>query len=119
MSPDAQRMHALALANKRRLAGAHIKSDLAAGRITFDQALRDPRAEAVRVVDLINALWGWGPNKVTSVATQLQLGPKTRVRDLSKRRVVQIGHEVAARHDQIARMRERRQRRVARRQVAA
>lgn len=113
MQPDRlqQRRDALALANKRRLDGHHVKADLTANRIRFDDALVDERAQAVRVVDLIGSLWGWGPSKVASVANHLKLGPKTRVRDLTDRRVVEIGHEVAGRHDRLVRLRERRERR--------
>jgi hypothetical protein len=100
-----QRLDALAIANRRRLDCHHVKSDVANGRITFDEALRDDRAQAVRVVDLMLAQHRWGPAKVNAVAHHLRLGASVRVRDLSEARLAQVGHEVAARQDRMIRQR--------------
>src|SRR5438132_13558947 len=62
-----QRLRALAIANQTRAARAALKNELATGRARIDEILAHPPvcATTAKVADLLLALHGVGPTRVT------------------------------------------------------
>lgn len=82
-----QHLTALEHANEVRLAAARLKRDLAAGRVTVRQALRDPRAGCLTTLDLLMAQHRWGRQRAVRVLTPNLIPELKRIRDLTDRQV--------------------------------
>ena len=80
-------MHSLALANQTRTARAALKKDLATGRTRIEDVLTDPPACAAtaQVSDLLLAIRGVGPKRVTRALAHCQIPYAKRAADLSER----------------------------------
>lgn len=82
---EPQHMKALAHANEVRFAAARLKRDVKAGRLTIPEALNDPRAQCLEVMDLLISQPRWGRHRVLTVLTPRFISETKRVRDLTDR----------------------------------
>lgn len=80
-----QHLKALDLANETRMAAVAIKRDLKAGRLTIAQALHDPRADCLTVLDLLMAQRRWGRQRAVKTLVPQFISETKRVRDLTDR----------------------------------
>ena len=81
-----QHMQALALANRRRLAGAELRKDLAGRRITIAAALTDDRvSKTITVGELLACQWRWGPGRVAKACRDTEISEAKRVVSLTER----------------------------------
>lgn len=80
-----QHMRALAKANRQRLAAAQLRRDLAAGTITFREAIESPDAASLTVERLLNAQRRWGVARVEQTCRAVPVKPWARVRDITPR----------------------------------
>jgi hypothetical protein len=85
VSDQAQAMQALLIANTNRLGAAEVRREVAAGVLTIDQALEDPRAQCMPIGRLLCARRGWGPTKANQLLNLHRIWPTRRVRDLTAR----------------------------------
>jgi S13-like protein len=82
-----QRLGALAKANEVRSARAHLKRDLAAGRVDLGRVLSDPPvcAQTAMVRDLLLAVKKVGPARVNRAFAQCRIADTKTVGGLSDR----------------------------------
>lgn len=82
-----QRMIALAKANYHRGYRANLKRELQAGRMTFDQVLRNPTEEvmAMKVVDVMLHMPKYGRVKVNKILGKCQVSPSKTIGGLTDR----------------------------------
>ena len=89
-----QHMEALERANEIRLAQSELKRELAAGRISLEAALSDPRSQgSFPVHRLLRAIHGFGPHAIRRVLLQPGIPESRRVDALTERQRI---HLVAA-----------------------
>jgi S13-like H2TH domain len=92
-----QRERALAKANEVRLARAHLKRDLAAGRVQLAAVLIDPPpcAQTAKLRDLLLALPKIGPARVNRALAHCRIADSKTVAGLSDRQraaLIQVLH---------------------------
>lgn len=80
-----QQSEALQLANQIRIAGSLVRAEIAAGLLTVEDALADPRAQVMPIGRLLCALPHWGPKKSSYLLNGAFIWPTRRVRDLTDR----------------------------------
>lgn len=85
-----QRDAALEKANRVRSGAAAIKREIREGELAVIDALDDPRAAPIEIVDLLDAQRSVGDSKVRSLLARCRVPGNTRVRDLSPRQRVVI-----------------------------
>lgn len=85
MADQAQALRALEIANTSRLGAAEVRREIAAGVLTVDRALEDPRAQCMPIGRLLCARRGWGPTKVNRLLNLHRIWPTRQVRDLTAR----------------------------------
>lgn len=85
MRDTAQYMSALADANRSRLAQADVKHEIADGTLTVADALTDPRAQTMRIGDLLTSQHRWGTTRTNRLLAQVMIGERRKVRDLTDR----------------------------------
>ena len=64
---------------------AELKSLIRLGRLTIGDALADPRARRLRVVDILRCMPGVGPVKTNRIMMDLGIARSRRVRGLGQR----------------------------------
>ena len=82
---DAQRLQALQVANATRSLGVEVKRDVRLGELTVSQAVSDPRAQGLRLYQLLGAQKGMGAVRVERVCRLVPCSPSRRVRELTER----------------------------------
>lgn len=80
-----QHMLAIRRAQASRLAGVAVKAELRAGTLTLADAIEDPRAGVLPVMDLLMALPQWGRWRASRLLAGLAVPDGARVRDLAPR----------------------------------
>lgn len=75
----------LARANEVRLAIAAIKCEITSGQLSFVAAVYDPRAQAMSVGALLDAVPRLGTRRVDAICSALMISPDRRIRELSMR----------------------------------
>lgn len=80
-----QRMDALEKANDIRSHRAKLKRDLAAGRISFEQLLDDPRCATMKAWDALVALPKIGRVKANRALSRVRMSPSKTLGGLSDR----------------------------------
>jgi hypothetical protein len=80
-------MRSLAVANQTRTARAALKNELATGRARIEDVLTDapPCAATAQVSDLLLAIRGVGPKRVTRALARCQIPYAKRATDLNER----------------------------------
>ena len=80
-------MRSLAVANQTRTARAVLKNELATGRARIEDVLTDPPpcAATAQVSDLLLAIHGVGPKRVTRALARCQIPYAKRAADLNER----------------------------------
>jgi hypothetical protein len=81
--PVAQRLEALEDANRARLAAAEARRELAAGTLTLEDALDDPRCAPTPLHRVLAARRGWGPYRTERLGRDLRINPGRRVDSLT------------------------------------
>lgn len=76
---EPQHIRALKKANRLRLAAAAVKRDLATSRIGVAEALADPRAESLELLDLLMAQRRWGRARARRAILAAAAGGDCRV----------------------------------------
>ena len=82
---DGQAQFALQRANQERLAAAAVKAELAAGDISFEAALADPRAGSATVLGMLTAQHRWGRARALAALEGTFIPDGKRIRDLTDR----------------------------------
>lgn len=85
MTPLQQRMEALNRANTVRLARAHVKRDLKAGRMSLADALADDCCQSAVAFDLLRSVRGYGLEKARRAFRAGGIAETRRVCDLTDR----------------------------------
>ena len=87
-----QRIRSLAVANQTRTARAALKNELATGRARIEDVLTDPPrcAATAQVSELLLAIRGVGPKRVTRALAHCQIPYAKRAADLSERQRVAL-----------------------------
>ena len=85
-------MRSLAVANQTRTARAALKNELATGHAQIEDVLRHPPTFAMtaKVSDLLLAVPGYGPARVSRVLVRCQIPFTKRATDLSERQRVAL-----------------------------
>jgi hypothetical protein len=83
--PPPQHLQALQLANRSRMAGSAVKRELDQGEITIAEALEDPRAGSVKIVELLAAQYRWGAWRARRLLADEMISEHKRVRELTAR----------------------------------
>jgi hypothetical protein len=79
-----QRSQALQKANRVRLAQARLKEEMADGRLSFAQALVDPRAQQMTTEKILLAIKGVGGWRVSSRLSEAEISPSRRIFELTE-----------------------------------
>lgn len=82
-----QRVTALERANVVRFEGAQLKRDIRDGKLSIAMALRDARAQPLRIGAVLVQQPQWGEGRVRRYLGSLYISPHRRVRDLTERQV--------------------------------
>lgn len=80
-----QRHAALKVANKTRLEGVAVKREIFAGTLTASSALSDPRAQVMRLDDLLACQRRWGAVKTQRFMREMGIRSGRRLRELTER----------------------------------
>jgi hypothetical protein len=80
---EAQRMSALQLANEKRLAAAKARREMAAGDLSLEDALYDPRCGPTPLHRVLAAQRRWGPYRTERLCRKLRINPGRKVRTLT------------------------------------
>lgn len=90
-----QRILALERANEVRSARAEVKRRLARGELSLACALEHPHVQGMKVVAVLNAQFGWGPERTRKALREVGVFESRRVEHLSGARRQALA-EVAA-----------------------
>ena len=87
-----QRIRSLAVANQTRTARAALKNELATGRAQIEDVLTDPPpcAATAQVSDLLLAIRGVGPKRVTRALTRCRIPYTQTAAGLSERQLAAL-----------------------------
>lgn len=80
-----QRMSALQRANATRIAGADLKRELRAGKITIADALADDRAAHLPILTLLLSQFRWGRAKALPILREQRISETKPVGELTAR----------------------------------
>ncbi len=85
--------YSLALANQTRTAGAAVKREITAGKLTVPDALEDPRAGGLTALAVLMATPYVGPTRARQMLRRTRIGESRRVRHLTDRERAAVAQE--------------------------
>lgn len=85
-----QHLSALARANEIRLSQAALKREVKTGATSIVDALRDERAAAMSIYDLLHSQQRWGVVRARTMCQRFRIGEMRRVRDLTERQLREL-----------------------------
>lgn len=94
MNQTDQRMAALATANKVRLCHAEWKRRLRKRQATVIDVMGDPKADSMRVVDMLLAVPWIGKTRATRLLRHLDISPTARLGTLTYRQRSGLGRQL-------------------------
>ena len=93
-----QHLEALKRANEVRFAGAAVRREIAAGSLSLEDALTDPRAARLPIARLLDAQVRWGQSRTWTLLKRLHISEAKRVEELTANQVDVIAAAAVSHH---------------------